>query len=36
MDFKTPICNMIYPVITENVSLLLEEKKVAIKYIKIL
>ena len=27
MDFNTPICNMIYPVITENVSLLLEEKK---------
>ena len=27
MDFNTPICNMIYPIISQNVSILLEEKK---------
>ena len=36
MDFNTPICNMIYPIIPQNVSIFLEDKKVARKYIKIL
>ena len=36
MDFNTTICKMIYPIIPQNVSILLEEKKVARKYIKIL